>query len=392
MNKALKFFLITLSILVILYFLATLIVPSFIDKGHNKVRNLPPYTVAPTAQELYDSLDFIADLHCDALLWKRNLLDNNSYGQVDIPKMLKANMGIQGFTIVTKSPKGQNFDENTGESDNITPLYIVQGRPISSWFSLTERVVTQCDDLIKYQKKSNQTFRVILTNIDFQNYLNDKMVDKNITAGFLGVEGAHALDGELENIDVLFDAGVRMMAPTHFFDNKLGGSAHGISQAGLTDFGKEVIKRMVEKNMIIDIAHSSPKMIDDILAITNKPIISSHTGVKGTCDNVRNLSDKHLKAIANSEGLIGIAMFEKAVCGTDAKATALAIKYAVDLVGPNYVALGSDFDGSVTTPFDVTGLPLIVEELLKLNLSDEDIKKVMGENVKNFLLNNLPNA
>ncbi|MEN8124814.1 MAG: membrane dipeptidase [Bacteroidota bacterium] len=392
MKKIFKILIITLSILIIVYFISTLIVPSIIDKDHNKIRNLPPYTVSQEAQNLYDSFDFIADLHCDALLWKRNLLKDNSYGQVDIPKMLKANVGIQGFTLVTKSPKGQNFDKNTGESDNITSLFFVQGRPISSWFNLTERAVAQCNDLMKFQKRSNQEFRVILTKIDFQNYLKDKKNDKNITAGFIGVEGAHALEGELKNIDVLYDAGVRMMAPTHFFDNKLGGSAHGITQEGLTGFGKEVINKMIEKNMIIDIAHCSPKMIDDILSMSSKSIISSHTGVKGTCDNVRNLSDKHIKAIANSGGLIGIAMFKKAVCGSDAKATAQAIKYTVDLVGANYVALGSDFDGSVATPFDVTGLPLITEELIELNMSNENIKKVMGENVKDFLLKNLPDA
>ncbi|RLD83671.1 MAG: peptidase M19, partial [Bacteroidetes bacterium] len=172
--------------------------------------------------------------------------------------------------------------------------------------------------------------------------------------------------------------------------NKLGGSAHGISGEGLTEFGLDVIKKMIELNMIIDIAHASPQIIDDILKTTDRPIISSHTGVKGTCDNVRNLSDKHLKAIANSGGLVGIAMFEQAVCGTDATATAKAIKYTSDLIGVDHVALGSDFDGSVTTPFDITGLPLIVEELLKLDFSEKEIKMIMGENVKLFLLNNLP--
>jgi microsomal dipeptidase-like Zn-dependent dipeptidase len=142
--------------------------------------------------------------------------------------------------------------------------------------------------------------------------------------------------------------------------------------------------------MIIDIAHASPKIIDDILSITNYPIISSHTGVKGTCNNVRNLSDKHLKAIANTGGIVGIAMFKQAVCGTDAAATAKAIKYAVDLIGVEHVALGSDFDGSVKTPFDITGLPLIVDELLKLKFNKDEISLIMGGNVKKFLLKNLP--
>lgn len=387
MNKAFKIIGFTFIFILAIYYLATLFVPKIIDKSHNKISNNPPYQVSEKAQSLYNSLDFIADLHCDALLWKRNLLKDNNFGQVDIPKLLKANVGIQSFTIVTKSPKGQNFDKNTGESDNITALYLVQGRPTNS---LTKRTIYQCESLFEFAEDSNGKFRVITSGSDFKNYLSDRKQNKNITAGFLGVEGAHALDGKIENIQVLFDNGVRMMAPTHFFDNKLGGSVHGVSGAGLTEFGEDVIKKMIELNMIIDIAHASPQIIDDILKITDRPIVSSHTGVKGTCDNVRNLSDKHLKAIANSGGLVGIAMFKQAVCGTDAKATAKAIKYTSDLIGVDHVALGSDFDGSVTTPFDITGLPLIVEELLKLDFSEKEIKLIMGDNVKLFLLNNLP--
>lgn len=387
MNKSIKIVVSTLIALLLIYYLATLIVPKIVDKSHNIIRVSAPYPISDQAQKIYYALDFVADMHCDALLWKRNLLNDNDFGQVDIPKLLKANVGLQAFTIVTKSPKGQNFDKNTGESDNITSLYLVQGRPTNS---LTKRAIYQGESLFEFAKRSDSKFRVITSSTEFEKYLSDRKLNKNITAGFLGVEGAHALDGKLENIQVLFDYGVRMMSPTHFFDNKLGGSAHGISEAGLTAFGKEVIKKMGTLDMIIDIAHASPKIIDDILEITNSPIVSSHTGVKGTCDNVRNLSDKHIKAIANSGGLISIAMFEQAVCGIDAAATAKAIKYTSDLVGAEYVALGSDFDGSVTTPFDITGLPLIVDELLKLNFTENEIKMIMGANVKRFLLKNLP--
>ena len=387
MKKALKIFFYSFIILLIIYYLVTLFVPQIFDKKHNTIREKAPYTVSTNAQNVYNKINFVADMHCDALLWKRDLLKDNDFGQVDIPKMLKAKVDIQAFTIVTKSPKGQNFDKNTGSSDNISALYFVQGRPTSS---LTKRTISQCEDLFQFAKKSNGEFRVITTSKELKSYISDKKNDQNMTAGFLGVEGAHALDGKLDNVKVLFDNGVRMMGPTHFFDNKLGGSAHGVSSEGLTKFGKDVIKKMVELNMIIDVAHSSPQIIDDIFSITNKPIVSSHTGVKGTCDNVRNLSDKHIKAIANSDGLISIAMFEQAVCGTDAAATAQAIKYTANLVGVDYVALGSDFDGSVITPFDITGLPLIVEELLKLDFAEDDIQKIMGGNVKRFLLNNLP--
>ncbi|MFL0070016.1 dipeptidase [Tenacibaculum maritimum] len=376
--------------LITLYFLATLLMPSQVDKMQNKTALLPPYQVSKKAKEVYDSLEFIADMHCDALLWQRNLLDAKTYGHVDIPRMIEANMGLQAFTIVTKSPKGQNFDKNAADTDQITMLMLAQGNSFKSWTSLTERALIQCSRLYDFAEKSKGKFSIINSKKDLESYILKKEKNPKITAGFLGVEGAHALDGNIENIDVLFNAGVRMMAPTHFFDNKLGGSAHGVSGGGLTAFGKEVIKRMQLKNMIVDVAHASPKMIDDILKITTKRLVSSHTGVKGTCNNVRNLSDKHIKGIAKTGGLISIAMFPKAVCGSSVKKTAKAIQYVVHLVGVDFVALGSDFDGAVKASIDVTGLPLVVEELLKLGISKVDIQKIMGGNVKRLLLNNLP--
>ena len=142
--------------------------------------------------------------------------------------------------------------------------------------------------------------------------------------------------------------------------------------------------------MIVDLSHSAPALIDDVLAMATRPLLVSHTGVKGTCNNVRNLSDEHLIKIAQTGGLIGIALFDQAVCGTNALATAKAIQYTANLVGIEHVALGSDFDGAVITHFDITGYPLLVEELLKMNFTKVEISLIMGGNVKNFMLKNLP--
>lgn len=387
MKKGSKILIYLVVFLVFIYFLVISIVPKIVDKQHNQIRTKPPYVVSAESQELYDNLSFIADMHCDALLWKRDLLNDNDFGQVDIPKMIKANIGLQAFTIVTKSPKDQNFDKNTGDTDNISSLFFAQGRPTSS---LTKRAILQCKELHGFAERSEGKFRVVISSEELSNFISDRKKDKRISAGILGVEGAHALDGKIENVQVLYDNGVRMMSAVHFFDNKLGSSAHGVKKEGLTEFGKSVILKMVSLDMIVDIAHCAPKTIDDIFEVTNGPIISSHTGVRGTCDSVRNLSDRHLRAIANSGGIICIAMFEEAVCGIDAAATARAMKYTSDLVGVDFVSLGSDFDGSVMTPFDITGLPLIVEEMKKIGFNEEEIKKIMGENVKNFLLKNLP--
>ena len=249
MKRSKKIGLGLLIILVIIIFAATAIIPKDLDAKFNTVTLQSPYQVSAKAQKLYNSLDFISDMHCDALLWRRDILKKNTHGSVDIPRMIEVNMSLQAFTIVTKAPKNMNFDNNTDETDQITIPYILQRRPISSWFNLTERALSQCRALHQFEKKSKGKFTVIESSTDLQKYLSDKQNNPKITAGFLGIEGMHALSGKIENVDELYNAGVRMMAPVHFFDNKLGGSAHGVSKAGLTDFGKQVIKKMQEKSI-----------------------------------------------------------------------------------------------------------------------------------------------
>jgi membrane dipeptidase len=390
MSRITRLLSIIVALLLLTYLAVVFIVPGKVDKNFNTSTLLPPYQVSASAQNIYNKLPFVADLHCDALLWKRNLLKEHDFGHVDIPRMIKAQMSLQAFTIVSKTPKNMNFDNNTGDTDNITTLFIAEGRPLKTWYSLKNRALDQCERLHSFAKESGGDFRVITSSSELNNYIEDRSKNKNIAAGFLGVEGMQVLEGKLDNVDAMYDAGIRMMAPVHFFDNKLGGSAHGVSKGGLTEFGKSVIKKMEEKQMIVDLSHAAPKLIDDILALSSRPIIVSHTGVKGTCNNVRNLSDQHLLGIAATGGLIGIAFFEPAVCGTDAAATAAAIKYTADLVGIDHVALGSDFDGAFTMHFDVTGLPIIVEELLNLGFNEFEIAAVMGGNAKDFLLKNLP--
>jgi microsomal dipeptidase-like Zn-dependent dipeptidase len=181
-----------------------------------------------------------------------------------------------------------------------------------------------------------------------------------------------------------------MMAPTHFFDNDIAGSAHGVEKGGLTDNGKEMIRRMEALKMTVDLAHSSAKTIDEVLAMATRPVVVSHTGVRGTCDNQRNLSDEQLKGIARTGGVIGIGYWDTAVCGGDAGAIAKAIRYTANLVGVEHVGLGSDYDGAITTPFDTTGLVQITEALIAEGFSDDEIKMIMGGNTVRLLLQNLP--
>eukprot|EP01097_Dermamoeba_algensis_P006429 TRINITY_DN4027_c0_g1_i1.p1 TRINITY_DN4027_c0_g1~~TRINITY_DN4027_c0_g1_i1.p1 ORF type:complete len:195 (-),score=55.64 TRINITY_DN4027_c0_g1_i1:60-575(-) len=166
-----------------------------------------------------------------------------------------------------------------------------------------------------------------------------------------------------------------------------------MSRAGLSEFGKQVVRRMEEKKILIDLAHSSEALINDVLAIAKRPVVVSHTGVRAICNNVRNLRDNHIRAIAKTGGVIAIAYFKPAICGDDElKSIVDSIEHVKNVVGAEHVALGSDFDGAVRTPFDTTGLVYITSELMKRGFDETEIKMIMGENIRNLLVQYLPSV
>jgi microsomal dipeptidase-like Zn-dependent dipeptidase len=384
-----KIFVVFAMILIVGLLLFFFVLPAEVEKSMNVVLNPPPYAASERAVELHKKL-LVADLHADSLLWNRDLLDRATRGHVDVPRLIEGNVALQAFTVVTKTPRSMNIESNGGDSDNITLLAVAERWPMRAWGSLKERALYQAKKIKDTAARSGGKLVILKSAADLNNYLEHRLTDPQITAGFLGIEGAHALDGDVANVDALFDAGFRMMAPTHFFDNDIGGSAHGVQKGGLTDKGREMIRRMEEKRMIVDLAHASAQTIDDALQMATRPVIVSHTGVKGTCDNTRNLSDQQLREIAAKGGLVGIGFWDTAVCGQDAAAIARAIRYTANLIGVDHVALGSDFDGAVTVPFDTTGLVLITDALIAEGFSDADIALIMGGNVARFLKENLP--
>jgi microsomal dipeptidase-like Zn-dependent dipeptidase len=232
--------------------------------------------------------------------------------------------------------------------------------------------------------------RILRTAADLAAYEADRRERPAITAGLLAIEGAHALDGDPANVDVVADAGFRMMGPAHFFDNAFAGSAHGIEKGGLTDAGRELVRRMEARSMLVDVAHASSSTVDDVLAIATRPVVASHTGLRGLADNPRNLTDERARGIAATGGLLGIG-FWPTVCGGETAADiARAIVHAIGVAGVEHVGLGSDFDGAVPVPFDATGLVVLTDALLDAGLEDDAIRKVMGGNVRRLLAETLP--
>lgn len=381
--------LIALLLLVPLSALAVLSLPPVIDAQMNSVANPPPYTASASAQKLHQGL-FVADLHDDALLWERDLLKRYDYGHSDLPRMLEGRLGLQVFSTVTKTPRGLNMESNGADSDNITLLAMAQRWPRETWNSLLQRALYQAQKLQDAAAGSDGRLVLIRTRADLANFIEAWAKDPRRVAGLLATEGLQPIEGKLENIDVLYDAGFRVAGLTHFFDNEVGGSAHGLEKGGLTPLGRQVITRLEEKSMLVDLAHASRPLIDDVLAMAKRPVLVSHTGLEGTCAGTRNLSDKHLQAIAATGGVIGIGYWSTAVCDTSVAAIVKAIRYAADKVGVEHVALGSDFNGTVHTPFDVTGLAQVTEGLQGAGFDDTAIAAIMGGNVQRLLLASLP--
>ena len=365
--------------------------PAYVERQLNPLTTPPQgWPVSAEAQALHDRL-VIGDWHADPLLWDRNLLERGDRGHTDIPRLADGNVAVQVFTTVTKSPRGQNYSENSAEApDNITPLFIGQLRPLRAWFSLRERALVQAEALRDMAEAAPERLMLILNRADLQSVLEARASGQPVLGAILGSEGAHPLEGEIANLDVLYDAGFRLLGLTHFFDNELGGSLHGQGNLGITDFGRAVVEGMMQRGMIIDLAHASPQLIRDVLAIPGTRPIVSHTGIHGHCQTPRNLPDEVMAEITAKGGVIGIGYWQDVTCGRTPADIAASIATAIALLGEDHVSLGSDYDGSVDAPFDTAGLAALTQALLDEGLGEEQIVKVMGGNMMRYLAETLP--
>ena len=262
-----------------------------------------------------------------------------------------------------------------------------------------------------------------------------KAVKQHKIAMLFGVEGGHMMEDDLSKLDTMYQRGVRYMTLTWNNSTSWATSAYDetfkadLTRKGLTDFGKQVVKRMNELGMLVDISHVGEQTFSDVMNTTTKPVIASHSSVYNLCHHQRNLKDDQIKAIAKNGGVIQVnfysafidssynpkkaAFFEKYKPQIDSLVlTGMAehqvedfmfrthkaetdafrppfslvidhIEYIIKLAGVDYVGLGSDFDGIESAPQqldDVTSYPLITKALLERGYSKKDVTKVLGGN------------
>lgn len=379
-----KWLLRTLALLLILILAFFTLAPGFVERDMNKVVATTLPTVTPETRLLHASLQ-IADMHGDTLLWKRDLLALSGRGQIDLPRLIEGNVALQIFSSVTKTPKGQNYDANSADSDNIHTLAIAQLQPPRTWNSLLERSLFHARKLQSAADASDGQLRVIRTPADLDALLAQRGAASPTTGSLLSIEGLHNMEGKLANLDRLHAAGFRMAGLTHFFDNELAGSMQGLAKGGLTPLGRETIRRMERLGMIVDIAHASHESVAEILAMARRPVVSSHGGVQAVCKVNRNLTDDEIRGVARTGGVIGIGYWDAAICGTEPAKVAQAIAHVRDLVGIDHVGLGSDFDGAVTTGFDTSQLVYVTQALVDHGFTQDEIARVMGGNVLRVL-------
>ena len=369
--------------------------PGWVERQRNAIAPGGPWPVSAEAQALHGDL-VIGDWHADTLLWNRDLLERGRRGHVDLPRLQAGNVAVQVFTAVTKSPAGQNYEANAPDAfDNITPLAMGQLWPPRTWGSLLERALYQAERLHRAAEASGGDLAVIRTRGDLEAVLSAREGGAAQVGAVLGIEGAHALEGDLASLDALEAAGYRLIGLTHFFDNEVGGSLHGQGNAGLTEFGRALVAEIEARGMVLDLAHASPRMVEEVVAATDMPLVLSHTGIRSHCETPRNIPDPLMQAIAASGasaggGVIGIGFWADVTCDDSPEGVAGAILAAIDVVGEDHVSLGSDWDGSVTVGFDASELAALTHALMAAGLSEAQIRKVMGENMLRVLRARLP--
>lgn len=323
-------------------------------------------TLEERAKRIHQSA-IICDLHADSFtivhLKKANFIKGSSLLQIDVPKLRTGNVALTSQAI---------WVLNKGLTT--TPL---------------KYVLSALDTFDKTMKEGSSELQLVR---GYKEFLQARQNGK--IAVVLTIENGSAIMGKMENLRMFYERGVRGMSLTWNKNNEIATSAWEARHKkgeGLSMFGKEAVREMERLGMMIDISHASTQTVKDVLATVKVPIYASHSCAYALCPHWRNLRDWQIKAIAERGGVIGVNFYNvhlrKDKKNATVKNVADHIDYIVKIGGINVVAIGSDYDGDIGTPKgieDISKLESLTLELLKRGYSEEDIKKILGENFLRF--------
>jgi len=214
----------------------------------------------------------------------------------------------------------------------------------------------------------------------------------------MGMENGAPIEGDLNNLKYFYDRGIRYITLTHAKDNHICDSSYDTTRTwnGLSPFGEQVVKEMNRLGIMVDVSHISDSAFYDVMALTDVPVIASHSSCRYfTPGFERNMSDDMIKIMASKGGVIhinyGCSFLDSAYAAADNKDSVFTtvqmvadhIDHVVKIAGIDHVGFGSDFDGVTCLPRgleDVSMMPNLIAELLKRGYSDEDISKICYKN------------
>jgi membrane dipeptidase len=313
------------------------------------------------------------DLHADTLMWSRwfgydlhashepPLWRAALGGHIDVPRMRDGGVGAQFFGLVSL-PMGKR----------------VRG--------LARAVNEEIDVLAEAIERRPDALRLVRTADEVERCRRDGVI-----AALLGIEGAHALEGDLDQLDVFARRGVRYLGLLHFTPNEAGWPAYGPGRRddrGLTPWGRELIGRCESAGVLVDLAHINRRGFLDACSVATRPPIVSHTGVLGAFEHWRNIDDAQLRAVADKGGVVGVIFCPRYLGGDRVEHVVDHLRHILSVVGEETPALGSDWDGFIVpTPqlSDPRGLPLLTDALLRAGFSGKTIGKILRGNIMRVL-------
>ncbi|MFO0637744.1 MAG: dipeptidase [Polyangiaceae bacterium] len=313
------------------------------------------------------------DLHADTLMWSRwlgydlhkahepPLFKAALGGHVDVPRMREGGMGAQFFGLVSL--------------------------PIAERMRGLARVIEEQIDVLEVElARSPSALRLVKTADEVDACRRD-----GVLGALLGIEGAHALEGDVDRVAAFARRGVRYLGLLHFSANEVGYPAYGRGRRdgeGLTPFGVRVVEACEENGVIVDLSHINKRGFLEACRIARKPPIVSHTGVLGAHEHWRNIDDEQLRAVADRGGCVGVIFCPEFLGGDGIAPVVRHMKHILDVVGEEGVALGSDWDGFIVPTRelkDPRGLPLLTDALLAAGFSRTAIGKALRGNVMRVL-------
>ncbi len=318
----------------------------------------------------------------------RSFFEESDIGHIDLPRAIRGGFSGGFFAIFTPTPK-LSLPANASKEEQVDHFLKSGLTPVDHDYALSYTLaITRL--MYDLERESAGRIRVIRNIAELWNCLDDGAL-----AMVFHIEGAEAIDPDLNALHVLYEAGLRSLGIVWSRPNAFG---YGVpfsfpgspdTGPGLTDVGKALVEACNELGVLIDLSHLNEKGFWDVAELTDKPLVATHSGVHAICPSPRNLTDQQIDAIRDSGGVMGINFHvgflrEDGERNADTPLSTLVkhVNYVIERIGIEHVALGSDFDGALMPNElgDVAGLPRLLDELRKSGHNDESLQRICSEN------------